>query len=417
MRLAPLSLLLATALFGATLPFRHVAPFGLLNAFGEAAMIGGLADWFAVVALFRHPFGIPIPHTGILLHYRDRITKGIVDAVQNTWLAKETIVERLSGMRLIEPLLTSLDDDTNRRAVLRLGNTVAREALRGADTGAVASAALEQLRAGIGTADLLRWMQRSARRAVEAGRHTAALEIFAGRAAEWLQAERVRVLITANLKKIAEDYSRSTLRQVGRWMAEKSNMLNYEDLAASIIATLQADLRDLAADPAHPLRAEFDTWATGFIDGLPANESVTAMVDAWRTDLLEAEGLKAAGEKLIADLRDRMLDDLSRDDSAIMRYAEGALAQGLARFRANQQAIETVESWAKERIAHLVEEHHDQIGAIVSHNLDKLDDEQLVAQIESKVGGDLQYIRVNGAVVGGLVGAALYLLKVLVPGG
>ena len=374
-------------------------------------MIGGLADWFAVVALFRHPLGVPIPHTAILLKYRVRITQGIVDAVQNNWLAKDTIMERLGGVRIVEPLLSQLDDSANRRMVVKLACDAIQEVLRNLDAEALASAALSQARAGITTADLLVWLQRSLQRAIDRGYHTATATRLASRTDVWLASERVRALVAENLKKAAGDYSHSTLRHAGRWLAEKMNMLNYEELAASLVSTLQAELRSFAADAAHPLRVEFQQWSAAFLEGLPGNEAIAAMVEAWRVDLFEAEGTRKTASDLSARLRDRMLADLSRDDSAIAQYAEATVAQWLARFRSDREALASYEVRLKDFIARLVETHHDEIGSIVRHNIDKLNDVQLVEQIESRVGGDLQYIRINGAVVGGLVGALLFLLK------
>lgn len=409
--LAPVSLLAATLLFAATLPFAWSFAGGLVNAFAEAAMIGGLADWFAVVALFRHPLGLPIPHTAILLKYRNRITQGIVDAVQNNWLAKETIMERLGGVRIVEPLLAQFDDAGNRRIVLKLAGDAARETLRTLDADALAAAALSQARASIATPDLLRWLQRSLQRAMAQGMHTSLAVRLAARADDWLGAERIRAMLADNLKKAADDYSQSPLRQAGRWLAEKTNMLNYDELAASLVSTLRAELHSFSIDESHPLREEFAQWTRAFVDGLPENDDLAAMVEAWRADFLDAEGTRGAAAALAGRLRDRMLADLASDESAILRYAEDAFTQWLARFRSDAAVLGLYEERVKDFIARLVETHHDEIGTIVRHNLEKLNDAQLVEQIEGRVGGDLQYIRINGAVVGGLVGAALFLLK------
>jgi len=401
-------------LFVLTLRHEGVFALGLLHAFAEAAMIGGLADWFAVVALFRHPFGLRIPHTAIIPKHREKLTRGIIDMVQNRWLTKDTILERLSSWQLSSALLSTLGDAESRAGILRLMRGALAEAVREIDDERFARKALDVLRRQVGTDDLLRWIRAAGERGMAGGWHRLLFTQAIGQAADWLSTPGVRRTIVTQLQRIAEQYADSPFRKLGKWMAESVNALNYDDLAVSIVDTLTAELRNMQEQPEHPARADFEAWLAELLSGLEQHEDIRAHIEAWRTEFLDGENTPELLRKPIERTREWILKDLAVEDSAIMQQLGTALFRALDRFAADADAQRRVDDWLKERIAGFVERHHGEIGAIVERNLEKLDDEQLVGQIEEKVGSDLQYIRVNGAVVGGLVGAAIFLLKYFV---
>ncbi|MBI5646856.1 MAG: DUF445 domain-containing protein [Ignavibacteriae bacterium] len=410
-RLAPISLILATILFVATLPVSATYWGGLVNAFAEAAMIGGLADWFAVVALFRRPFGLPIPHTAILLKYRARITQGISDTVQNSWLSKDALLTRLAGWDLAGMLLRAAQDPVHRAALIAALRSTLREAVRSMQPETAAHAAMDLAKGAADRDRLVSLVTGAGTQAIEAGWHMEALSFAAGGAADWLGEERVSAMLAANLRATMEDYSASPLRRLGKWMAEKSNVLNYDDLARSILASVRDDLAAIPREESHPARVSFDEWVRRFVGDLPQNNEAADFIEKSATTAIHSA---AAGQGLTAvfeRLRGWLLDDLARDDSRILQHAVAWADAGLSRLASDEAALRALDTWLKERLARAVEENHHEIGAIVRHNLDTLNDEQLITQIESRVGPDLQYIRLNGAIVGGLVGAALYLVK------
>ena len=409
--LAPVSLIAATLLFFATLPFEQHFVLGLLHAFAEAAMIGGLADWFAVVALFRHPFGLRIPHTAIIPKHRAKLTTGIIDMVQNRWLTKDTILERIASWNISSALLEALSAEHNRTALLRVVRSALTEMLRDVDDERFARRLLELLQRQIHTDDLLRWMQAAGKKGMEGGWHRVLFTHAIGRAAGWLERPEIRRVIIGHLQRIAEQYADNPVRRLGKWVAESTNTLNYEDLATAIVGTLNDELRRMQTDDAHPARDDFEQWLRATVADLPGNEDVRAHVDRWRQEMLAGKETPDALRKPIARMRDWALADLDRDDSVIMQQIGAVLLRAQQRFADSPESQQKVNSWIKTKIAELVERYHGEIGGIVERNLARLDDDQLVRQIEDKVGGDLQYIRVNGAVVGGLVGALIYLFK------
>lgn len=409
--LAPVSLIAATLLFFATLPFEQHFMLGLLHAFAEAAMIGGLADWFAVVALFRHPFGLRIPHTAIIPKHRAKLTTGIIDMVQNRWLTKDTILERFSSWNISSALLTALAGEGNRTALLGFVRTALREMLRDVDDDRFAHSLLSLLRQQVRTEDILRGLQAAGEKGMEGGWHRVLFTHAIGRAATWMETPEIRRVIIGHLQRVAEQYADNPFRRIGKWVAESTNTLNYEDLAAAIVGTLNEELRHMQENPAHPAREDFERWLETTVRDLQDNGDLRAHVETWRREMLERDGTPELLRRPIARAREWALTDLDSEQSVIMDYIHAVLIRAEERFAGNEQAQRRVDSWIKEKIAELVERYHGEIGNIVERNLARLDDAQLVRQIEEKVGGDLQYIRVNGAVVGGLVGALIYLFK------
>jgi len=408
--LAPLSLLLAIALFVATYPFKHIFAFALLHAFAEASMIGGLADWFAVVALFRHPLGIPIPHTGIIPKHRSKLTAGIIDMVQNTWLNKETIQERIRNRVLVPSLLKMLDDPVHWSALRKVVRKLLREMTSGLDAKKIAQQLLALAAQRTSTKDVTVWLHKGGDYAMQHGWHSLVLERGLVKVNAWLSSERVQSMIADNLRKVAEDYSTSAFRRLGKWMAENTNTLNYDELSLSIVTTLQQDIKAIINRTEHPARAEFETWLRTFLDKLDDNTDLHALLNAWRKDFFEQENAVLAFASQIEKLLSWIVEDDERHDPILLNSIDHFLKDALVRFRENTVSQETTEQWVKKRIVALVDAYHDEIGMLVRSNLEKLDDNQIVSQIEAKVGGDLQYIRLNGAIVGGSVGALLFLI-------
>lgn len=374
-------------------------------------MIGGLADWFAVVALFRHPFGLPIPHTAILPRHRAKLTSGIIDMVQNRWLTKETILERISGWNISARLLDGLDDAENREHLLRLLRSALGAALRDIDESRFSDRLSQLVARNVHTEDLLRWTRAMGERGVELGWHRALFSHAVGQGAEWLSTPKIREVIVRHLREIAGQYASNPVRRIGKWMAESVNALNYDDLAEAIVRTLSEELEQMRDEAAHPARADFDHWLRKAVQGLDTNPELLAAIGQWRSDMLDNG---RAGELLlnpVQRLRSWLLDDLDKEDSVLVLQLRIALESSLRRFARDAEQQQRLDRWIKEKVATLVERHHGEIGNLVQYNLEKLDDKQLVRQVEEKVGDDLQYIRLNGAIVGGLVGAGIYLAK------
>lgn len=400
--LATISLIAATLLFAATFPVRHTFWGGLVHAFAEAAMIGGLADWFAVVALFRHPLGLPIPHTAILPAHRARLTQGIIDIVQNTWLHKDAIRARIDRWDVGATLAGWLASARARAAVGAAVRAVARELLAGLDAARLAPALRESLRTRITADDLARWLTTAGDRVLAERLHEPMLDTLLEGAARQLQSPDLVHTVSKMLREAADAYATSPMKKLGRWLAENAGALDYRDLARALLGAAAHDVDAMRRDAAHPLRRAIDER----LRELPA-----ALAPSLHHPLMTSPAVVEALEGAIERAAVWVRDDIEQGEGLLVTQINALLEQARARLAGDAAARAAVDTWIKERIVHIVDEHHGEIGALVRENLEKLDNAQLVAQIESKVGADLQYIRINGAVVGGLVGMLLYLLQ------
>lgn len=376
-------------------------------------MIGGLADWFAVVALFRHPLGLPIPHTAIIPRHRAKLTTGIIDMVQNRWLTKDVILERISGWSISGFLLGAMAAEETRGRLLQLLRGALRDVLADIDTRRFAQRLADLLARSASTDDLLRWVRLLGERGMERGWHGQVFTHAVGQASDWLGTPEIRAVIVRHLRDIAEEYASNPLRRIGKWMAESVNALNYDDLAEAIVRTLGEEFDRMRRDDQHAARADFDRWLRTLLAELETRQDIRETVAQWRGELLDNGRAMELLEQPVQRLRGWLLDDLERDDSVIVQQLRQALDRALRRFTDDRSAQQRLDQWTREKIASLVDQYHGEIGAMVQRNLEKLDDEQLVRQIEEKAGDDLQFIRVNGAIVGGLVGATIFVLKTL----
>ena len=408
--LAPLSLALAVVLFAVTFPWRDIWVVGLLHAFSEASMIGALADWFAVVALFRHPFGLRIPHTAIIPKHRAKLTNGIIDMVQNSWLNKEAIRIRIDGWDIGGRMLTAAGEEHTRNTLMQMLRRALRDILESMDVDGLVRSIADALRTRVYEGDIMRWLQSGGQTAVERGWHDTLFRHGLEGAHRWLASPDVQKLVVVNLEKIAEEYADSPTRRLGKWVAESVNALNYYDLASAFIRTLQEELQRISVDSAHPARGDFNSWVQRALADLGADSELRDRAQVLLEELISGDRMDTLLRDSAVKLRQALLQDLERDESSIMGMASAQFDRLLQRLNSDATAREHLDRWIKERLVALVDSNHDEIGRMVQDNLELLDDEQLVSQIEDKVGDDLQFIRLNGAVVGGLVGAALYVI-------
>src|SRR5688572_2641261 len=320
---------------------------GFLRAMAEAAMIGGLADWFAVTALFRHPMGIPIPHTAIIPARKDRVARTLGAFVQHNFLTREVIQARLSGVqvgeRIAGKLLSVVTEDNRHQELLN-------EAI------ILISRSVEQ------NHDLIR--------------------------------DRVQ-------------------RESPWWVPTAVDDKIFEKIVRSIERTL-GEIRD---DPQHPLRERFDNALRTFIDNLQNSPETVARAEALKAELLDAEAVRRFSASLWVDAK-----------AALVRFAEnaeatsregGTIERALTSFGeavlADPALMRRVDEFVIDIAAQMVERYQREIADLITHTVQNWDAEVTTRRIELAIGRDLQYIRINGTLVGALAGLLIYSISRLLP--
>ncbi|WP_233282089.1 DUF445 domain-containing protein [Pseudomonas mangiferae] len=393
---------LATAMLRhpeADAPAWSLTAWGYLAAFAEAAMVGAIADWFAVTALFRHPLGLPIPHTAIIPRSKARIGRTLSSFITTHFLATPLVLAKLRALDLGRRLTDWLRHPANAEAVGRQFVGVARfgvEALQDERVRAfVQHKAIQRLQA----LDLAPALGRVLELLTEQGRHQAMLDEALVKLDEVLQDGDTRALvaraITAEIR---------TLRylglgkSVGGWSANK------------VVDGLSALIGEVAADAEHPLRQRFDDLVAGYIQRLKHDPAYRLDVERLLARLLAHPAASAYLQGLWQDLTDWLRDDLARDDSRLA-------ARLVALTRSLGDALDSdpaMRGWINDRLMAatpaLLERYRIRIGDYIAERVEQWESHELVAQLEQSVGKDLQYIRINGTLVGGLVGLVLHAL-------
>ncbi len=377
----------------------------ILAAGFEAATVGALADWFAVTALFRHPLGLPIPHTAIIPARRAKIIEGIVTMVQEDWLSPQVIGTRLARFAPSELIVDWLGSPAH---VERLGAPV-RDLLRG-----VAATLTEE--EVVGFAD--RTIQRQLRELP--------VDATTGRwLARVLASDSAQVAFTTlatSLANLAErprtaaelhwwiDRSARTLRAGGKRFLPfvLRRKLVQRKIVEAACDYAAAELRSAAHEPEHPLRRLVLDAAGRFADRVAAEDAdAIAQAERLRGAVLESLAAGPLVRDTLARLRGQIEVELDDPRSALSGLVDRQVRAGVLELLDDPERGAAFDRWVRTTADDLLRRHHDQIGLTVRESLEALETGALVAQIEERVGGDLQFIRLNGAVVGGLVGLAL----------
>ena len=380
----------------------------ILAAGFEAAMVGGIADWFAVTALFRHPLGIPIPHTALVVERRDKLVDGIVATVQDEWLSPEVIGSKLAALAPSAVILDWLRDPEH---VGRLGAPL-RDVLRGAarlltepEVATFAERTIRRELAGLPIdATTGKWLATAAASPSAQAAFTSVATSIANLADRERTAEELRFWLNR---------SAETLRAGGKRLVPLllRRRLVQRKLVEAMCSYASAELRSAASDADHPLRrATFDAIG-GFADRVAAGDpQALRQAETFRATILESLATGPLLRDALKQLRRQLEEDLASDASPLSSLVDRRLRGTIVEWLESPEHRETFDQWVRTMSQDLLRRHHHQIGRTVRDYLDGLKDEELVERIEARVGADLQYIRLNGAVIGGLVGVVLALL-------
>ena len=416
-----LSLLGATTGFSVMAALHHaghlVAPgWGILQSGFEAGMVGGCADWFAVSALFR-PFPsrrFCLPHTNLIVEGRDKLSKGIVDMVQNRWLSPATLSEHLARLSASRFLLDHLATPAVRAQVLEAARDLLGRFAGTLDTPELAAFLERALRDQLSGLELGpafgSWLQAR----IEAGDTAPLWSFLSGSLANSAEQGDFQVPIRRLLETAVANY-----KAQGTWERLKGGagewFFDYDEASRSLGTAFSKALRAIQDDPSHPLRAKLDEQFSAFAGKLAQGDrEACATLEQFQRRLTEHAELGPFLARILSRLQATCKEALGQPDGDLSRLLARLLENLTDELRREPSTQQSLDGWVRDRVLELATRNHHVIGEMVSSALVKLSDEDLVAQIEDKVGADLQYIRLNGAVVGGLVGMLLALLKLAI---
>ena len=371
---------------------------GFVKAFAEAAMVGGLADWFAVTALFRHPLGLPIPHTAIIPRNKDRIGDTLATFLRDNFLTPAVVARRMRGLdvagaagrflasedrggsgrlrdgasRLLADILESLDDD-------RLG-------------GMAKTAVAERLR----RMDVSPLLGQTLTAAIREGRHVPLLDGIINRAS----------LIIASNEDIIREMVHERAGRILRWTGLDENVSN------AVITGLNKLVFDMADTPDHPLRLKINEMLEDLAFDLQNNEAMQARVQGLKDELVDNPAMQAWIDGLWQQGRAALLRAARDPDKAMAGKFGDTLRQLGQTLQTDDRIRTTINRFARRAAVGATASYGDGIVKLVSDTIRSWDVGKVTERVETAVGRDLQYIRINGTLVGGLVGLTIHAVDV-----
>jgi uncharacterized membrane-anchored protein YjiN (DUF445 family) len=388
----------AALLYGAAraLEARHPA-WGYVAAFSEAAMVGAIADWFAVVALFRRPLGLPIPHTAIIPANKDRIGSKLAGFIVDNFLSTPQVLAKLRefdpAARLARWLAQPEHGERlgeHAMAAVRYGLTAFDDERARAFFGRAAAAGLAQV-------DLSRLLGQALDALTAGGRHQALLDGVLVQVATLVDGEEVQGRITEAIAREIKALKYVGLDQVAARAATRK-----------IVAAVARTIGELAAEPGHPLRRRFDAFMDDFVVRLKLDPEFRERGEHVRAELQAHPALGEYLHGMWGELLGWLHDDLARGDSTI----RGRIASLAASMGERLQQDEPFRRWINEQITDAapvaIERYREDIRHYIVERVEQWNAGELSAELERHIGRDLQFIRVNGTLVGGMVGLLIH---------
>jgi uncharacterized membrane-anchored protein YjiN (DUF445 family) len=384
----------ATALFVAvTAAGAHGTLLGYVQAAAEASMVGGVADWFAVTALFRRPLGLPIPHTALIVERKDQFAATLGQFVQENFLNADVLAERLRSARLVPRLAAWLADETNAARfaghAADLGVNVA-EALRDEDVQRVLTAELTRAVDAVEVAPLA---GRALRVIIAGGHH----------------AELFNSIVSAADRYLADHHVELRERFQGespRWLPDAAYRLVFD----SLYNRLRQRLVTMAADPDDEARGQFEEWIGALPSRLETSPELRERGERLKRDILGSAELRDWSSSLWRRAKDSLRTQAADPESELRRQLTAALVAAGQRLGSDRRLQEGLERVVESGARALADQFHDELADLVTGTIERWDAAETSSQLELLLGPDLQYIRINGTVVGAGVGLALHAI-------
>jgi uncharacterized membrane-anchored protein YjiN (DUF445 family) len=398
-KLAAVALLLSTAALFVVA--RHFEPthwaWGYVAAFAAAATVGGLADWYAVVALFRRPLGLPIPHTAIIPRNHERIADNLGSFIETNFLAPEAVEQKLGEVDFAQHMAAWLVDRTRSAALAAFVVRMLPQALAAIDQGGLRRFFGERVQTELQRIEIAPLAAGLLGTITDKGQHHRLLDELLGILEKFLSNETALATL--------RDKIRQELPAIFKFYSAEGYILR------KLVATTTAFIEEVRADRKHPLRDEFDQFAKGFVAQLRTSRSFARRAEEMKRELLARPEVTALAEGAWDSLRAFLERDARSDDSQIRRQLEGMLVEIGAQLGRDAAIRAEINRGMVQVLGDFVQSQKSGVGRFIADQVRGWDIEVLIGRIELTVGRDLQYIRFNGSLIGGLAGLALHALE------
>jgi len=397
MKRIPLLLLLLMALLFAITLHNPTSWAAWLHAFAEAGMVGALADWFAVVALFRHPLGLPIPHTAIIPNRKNDIGESMSRFVADHFLEPDVVRKKLQNTNLAAFVVSWLKSDKGRRSVEDLTTAVLRWAL----------GALHEKR-------VRRFLSRLSSKQLA----NVNLAPLLGNTLDWLiRGKRHQQILTQVLRYTIvlvhdnREAIRAKVQKESPWW-----LPGFVDdrILKKMLERIEHQLFEMALDQDHPLRDRFNQWFQNLAHDLKNSPEHRRLGDDFKQQLLANDELQDYLYGLWRELARNIETDIEKPESVIRQQLGQWLGNVADELDSDKDMQAWVNTWLVDAITLVVDRNSAQIASLISDTVKSWDGIDTSRRVELAIGRDLQFIRINGTLVGGLVGLLIHAIKLYI---
>lgn len=401
MKRLALGLLLGAAILYALATWRepYHSGWGYVAAFAEAAMVGAIADWFAVVALFRHPLGLPIPHTAIIPENKDRIGENLANFLCEHFLATDQVLARVREFDAAGRVSAWLSVPANAERVGERLVGVARWAAGALDDERVRQFVAGLAASGLRQIDITRLSGQVLEAMTQDRRHQELLDGVLLQLARLLGEDAVQDTITEAIAREIKALKYVGLDQMAARMATRK-----------VVVIIAKTIIDMADDPAHSLRLRFDESVSGFVGRLRDDPAMHRRGERLKSELIDNPVLGEYVNQLWTQLLAWLQTDMDQPDSSIRRrITQASLSLG-ERLAGDEAVREWINGELQAAAPQVIERYREDIRGYIVARVQAWDAKEMTAELEQHIGRDLQFIRINGTLVGGLVGLLIHTL-------
>ena len=371
----------------------HGILLGYVQAGAEASMVGGVADWFAVTALFRHPLGLPIPHTAVIVERKDQFAVTLGRFVQENFLNADVLADRIRAANLVPRLAAWLTDEANAAKFAGYAAdavvTVA-EAFRDEDVQQVLTAELTRLFDSVEVAPLA---GRALRVVIAEGHHAGLFNVLLSGADRYLADHY-------------EEFREVFAGESPRWVPDAV----YRRVFDRLYSRLRQRLVAMAADPNDDSRRQFDAWVAGLPDRLETDPELRERGERIKRDVLGSTALRDWSSSLWQQAKQALRAQAADPTSELRRRLAEALVVAGQRLASDDRLQGGLERMVESGARALADQFHDELADLVTGTIERWDPSETASQLELLLGRDLQFIRINGTVVGAGVGLILHAI-------
>jgi uncharacterized membrane-anchored protein YjiN (DUF445 family) len=373
--------------------------FGFVAAFAEAATIGGLADWYAVVALFRRPLGLPIPHTAIIQSNQHRIADKLGEFIELHFLEEAPVEAKLRQIDFASFIADWLRDRKRSADLARFTLRLLPEAVNATETSGLMTFITRRITSQLQSIDLAPLAAGTLRAFVAEGRHQGLLD------------DILRVVH----RSLTEPETMAVIRDKIR--AEMPTLLKLyradKFLVNRIVASATKFFEQVRNDPQHPFRGEFDRMLLSFVDRLGTDRAIAGRIDGLKRDLLARPELADLARNIWSNARSFIERSASGETQVLQQHLAGMFTKAGEALAADPELRAEINQGFVAVLRSFIADQKSGVSSFIADQVKAWDMGQLISLIEINIGRDLQYIRFNGSLIGGLAGLGLYTAEVL----